>query len=195
MIASNKDIGGFMALLSGSPIPIVSGAPGRKNALILNDASIYISWGDKYASSIKSPVISKWTADGKWYWAQPLNPVTNGLGTNAEIVSYCVILGVEPNDHPETTPIAFSRGLKEDGTWDEAYGLYGSKGGYIAFCDGHVKWFDGDKPVKLLKYDQSGYTSNILETQPPNVQFSCGYKVNANLLRCKRYIDYFKQSW
>jgi prepilin-type processing-associated H-X9-DG protein len=37
-----------------------------------------------------------------------------------------------------TTPLAFTRGLKIDGTWDEKYGLYGSKGGYVVFCDGHV---------------------------------------------------------
>jgi prepilin-type processing-associated H-X9-DG protein len=63
----------------------------------------------------------------------------------------------------DITPLAFTRGLKTDGTWDETAGLYGSKGGYVVFCDGHVTWYDGSKPAKFLKWDKSGYTSDIRE--------------------------------
>ncbi|MDR2812705.1 MAG: hypothetical protein LBB05_02905 [Puniceicoccales bacterium] len=63
-----------------------------------------------------------------------------------------------------------------DGTWDEEAGLYGSKGDYVVFCDGHVTWFDGSKPAKFLKWDQSGYTSKIYEAVPlsnPELRIGC----------------------
>jgi hypothetical protein len=74
----------------------------------------------------------------------------------------------------DTTPLAFTRGLKPDGTWDEKYGVYGNKGGYVVYCDGHTTWFDGSKPAKFLKWDRSGYTNNIFETIPNTATIGCG---------------------
>ncbi|MDR2813017.1 MAG: hypothetical protein LBB05_04530, partial [Puniceicoccales bacterium] len=74
----------------------------------------------------------------------------------------------------ETTPFGFTRGLREDGKWDEKAGLYGSKGGYVIYCDGHVTWFDGSKPAKFLKWDQSGYTNDIREAVPSSSWITCG---------------------
>jgi prepilin-type processing-associated H-X9-DG protein len=80
------------------------------------------------------------------------------------------------NVPPATTPLAFTRGLCKDGTWDEQVGLYGSKGGYVVFCDGHVTWVDGSRPAKFLKWDQSGYAANICEAVPldlPQMRIGC----------------------
>jgi hypothetical protein len=59
-------------------------------------------------------------------------------------------------------------------------GLYGSKGGYVVYCDGHIVWFDGSRPAKFLKWDKTGYTSDIRYAVPTNAEISCcfapGYK-------------------
>jgi prepilin-type processing-associated H-X9-DG protein len=141
---------------------------------ILNDSKVYISLGDKYASTIKGPVIIKATTNSYKNGWNAVNNSDLGFYSSKFFWSYCVIGNIPDYADLSTTPLAFTRGLKDDGTWDEKYGLYGSKGGYIVFCDGHVKWFDGDKPVKLLKWDKSGYTSDIRETVPNAASFGCG---------------------
>jgi prepilin-type processing-associated H-X9-DG protein len=56
------------------------------------------------------------------------------------------LIGGIPSDAPlSTTPIAFTRGIPEataTGTKWPSDGVYGSKGGYIAFLDGHVEWYE-----------------------------------------------------
>jgi prepilin-type N-terminal cleavage/methylation domain-containing protein len=42
---------------------------------------------------------------------------------------------------PATTPIAYTRGLNADGTWDAAAGVYKDAGGYIAFLGGNVTFY------------------------------------------------------
>jgi prepilin-type processing-associated H-X9-DG protein len=91
--------------------------------------------------------------------------------------SYCIIAHGPITDIPlNTTPLAFTRGLCTDGTWDEKAGLYGSKGGYVVYCDGHVMGFDDSKPAKFLKWDQSGYTSDIRYAVPLNAEITCGHQ-------------------
>jgi prepilin-type processing-associated H-X9-DG protein len=89
------------------------------------------------------------------------------------LISYCLVMGLPVYAPLETTPLGFTRGLRKDGKWDEKAGLYGSKGGYVVYCDGHVVWFDGSRPAKFLKWDQSGYTSDIREAVPDSVFISC----------------------
>jgi prepilin-type processing-associated H-X9-DG protein len=104
--------------------------------------------------------------------------LTNGSG---EVISYCLIGGLPGSIPLETTPVAFTRGLKENGLWDEKAGLYGSKGGLVAFADGHVTWFDGSKPAKFLKWDQSGYAVNIREAIPDEAYISSGWNLKTGL--------------
>jgi prepilin-type N-terminal cleavage/methylation domain-containing protein len=42
---------------------------------------------------------------------------------------------------PATTPIAYTRGLKADGTWDASTGVYKDAGGYVAFLGGNVVFY------------------------------------------------------
>jgi len=44
------------------------------------------------------------------------------------------------NGSSASTPIAWTRGLQSDGTWS-ASAPYGTRGGYIAFLDGHVAFY------------------------------------------------------
>ncbi|MDR2812642.1 MAG: hypothetical protein LBB05_02545 [Puniceicoccales bacterium] len=172
----------FIQLLSGCGENFDTGAKaGRVDGCILNDPYVYVSPGDKYASPIQNETIGRLTQDGAWYWSYPLKLVSNGLGPGSEIFSYCLAWGIDPSASLDTTPLGFTRGLKENGYWDEKYGLYGSKGGYVVFCDGHTTWFDGSKPAKFLKWDRSGYTNNIRETLAKDVLITCGYNVRNNV--------------
>jgi prepilin-type processing-associated H-X9-DG protein len=144
------------------------------------DPHVYVSSADRYASPIVGESVlgnfpggSNGTA-----FALASNFLTNG--NNGFIFSYCLI-SVSGNVPSETTPIAFTRGLTTSGLWDEKVGLYGSKGGFVAFADGHVTWFDGSKPAKFLKWDGTGYTSNIAEALPEGILIIAGAWLQRNL--------------
>jgi hypothetical protein len=53
--------------------------------------------------------------------------------------------------------------------------------GFVAFADGHVTWFDGSKPAKILKWNQSGYINNIRETVPNEAYISAGWNLKTDL--------------
>jgi hypothetical protein len=108
--------------------------------------------------------------------AAPWSRVTNmDFGTSNHFLSYCTIANLDGSVPIATTPLAFTRGLKTDGTWDEKYGLYGSKGGYVVFCDGHTTWFDGSKPAKFLHWNGQQYTSDIRQTVPNVAKIGSGH--------------------
>jgi hypothetical protein len=74
-------------------------------------------------------------------------------------------------DLPPTTPVAWTRGLRPDGTWDPEGGVWGSEGGYIAFLGkpgfpSPVVVFHPDLRSKPLVRPDGTPTSNILETLP-----------------------------
>jgi hypothetical protein len=61
------------------------------------------------------------------------------------------------------------------------YGLYGEKGGWVVFADGHCKWLDGNKPAKFLKWDGTGYTTDIRQAVPNNAFISSGFRLNSSI--------------
>ena len=139
---------------------------------IINDPKVYISQKDVYASQIKNPIIASNIEDNK---------NMNAFGDGNIMFSYCILFGQITNlNNLNTLPIAFTRGLRTDGTWDATYGLYGSTGGYIIFGDGHISWFDNSN-TKFLKYDQSGYSVNILDAIPKTAKFSCVNAENSDI--------------
>jgi hypothetical protein len=152
--------------------------------MVLNDPYVWISSGDKYASKIIKDTICRFdSGTGKVVITYPdlrnscFSNVSNSFFSGYFVLSYCFIAhGPISNVPLDTTPLAFTRGLCSDGTWDEQAGLYGSKGGYVVYCDGHVVWFDGSKPAKFLKWDQSGYTSDIHYAVPLKSEITCGHK-------------------
>ncbi|MDR2371648.1 MAG: type II secretion system GspH family protein [Puniceicoccales bacterium] len=141
--------------------------------IILNDPYVYISPNDRYASKILKTAIcymSSKTVDR----TAAFSDVTNLIINNSWMFSYCFALNLPSNVPLDTTPLAFTRGLQIDGKWDEKCGLYGSKGGYVVFCDGHTVWFDGSRPAKFLKWDKTGYTSDIRKAFPGGIWITCG---------------------
>ncbi|MDR2200690.1 MAG: prepilin-type N-terminal cleavage/methylation domain-containing protein [Puniceicoccales bacterium] len=150
---------------------------GRKDIsnVVLNSASIYISPGDKYASKIRKEYLCYINNANKIITNSDncYTRITNFMISNEMLISYCLVMNLPPNIPLDTTPLGFTRGLREDGKWDEKGGLYGSSGGYVVYCDGHVVWFDGSKPAKFLKWDKSGYTSNIREAVPNTTFIAC----------------------
>jgi len=82
--------------------------------------------------------------------------------------SFAVVLSGLDADAPETTPVAWTRGLRADGTWSPD-SPYGGDGGHVVFLDGTVVFFsriDG----ALARFDGKGLTSNILEALPPGAR-------------------------
>ena len=63
------------------------------------------------------------------------------------------------------TPLFYSVGLNEDGTWDAPDSPYGAKGGLIAFADGDVVSVRNAKSV-LISPETGQPTENIAETFP-----------------------------
>lgn len=72
-----------------------------------------------------------------------------------------------------STPVCYTRGLLPNGQWTKD-GLYGSKGGLIAFADGHVEVFRETVSKDILKYifsNAGGYfkeggTNPLIEPKP-----------------------------
>jgi type II secretory pathway pseudopilin PulG len=142
---------------------------------ILNDSYVYVSPGDRYASKVVKEAISSPAGNADAYldsYVRIKNDITTS--TNAVPLSYCLISGLSASVPLATTPFGFTRGLRKDGKWDEKVGLYGSKGGYVVFCDGHTTWFDGSKSAKFLHWNGQEYTSDIRNTVPNSALISCG---------------------
>jgi prepilin-type N-terminal cleavage/methylation domain-containing protein len=174
-----SDIKEFFLYLASSGRNVPDGEIGNMKVgdLLLSDLSVYISSGDKYATKKYEIPYITFNSDGTFANRED-DPFGSGshndiFGDHGALISYCFVTNLPGSVPLDTTPLGFSRGLTRQGLWDEKAGLYGSKGGYIVYADGHLKWFDGDKPVKLLKWDQSGYTSNILEAVPPESFITC----------------------
>ncbi|MDR2372444.1 MAG: type II secretion system GspH family protein [Puniceicoccales bacterium] len=143
--------------------------------MILNDPYVYISPGDKYASKVTAGSLCRFdSANKEVTYTGAFPTVTNFMVSNDQFLSYCFMLNLPENVPLDTTPLGFTRGLRVDGKWDEKAGLYGSKGGYVIYCDGHTVWFDGNKPAKFLHWNGQKYTSDIRQTVPSSTWISCG---------------------
>jgi type II secretory pathway pseudopilin PulG len=140
--------------------------------MVLNDPYVYISPGDKYACKVRYETITRFNGS-EVTWTSAFPDAANFLVSSGPMMSYCVVMNLPAYAPLDTTPFGFIRGLREDGKWDEKIGLYGSKGGYVVYCDGHVVWFDGNNPAKFLKWDKSGYTSDIRQTVPNSAFITC----------------------
>jgi prepilin-type processing-associated H-X9-DG protein len=153
-----------------------------KERCILADPYVYISSGDKYAAKVVKEAISGPTEITSGY-LDPYLRAKNDLTTSSSSItlSYCTIPGLPASAPLATTPIAFTRGLKANGKWYSKYGLYGDKGGYVVFCDGHVTWFDGSRPAKFLHWNGQEYTSDIREAVPNSAFISSGHVMKGDI--------------
>jgi prepilin-type processing-associated H-X9-DG protein len=171
---------GFVHCLSGGGLDH-SGWQGQERC-ILNDPYVYISSGDKYAAKVVGEAISGPGGDANAYlepYVRIKNDITPRMGTIP--LSYCLISGLSASVPLATTPVAFTRGLKANGKWHSKYGLYGDKGGYIVFCDGHVTWFDGSRSAKFLHWNGQEYTTDIRNAIPNSAFISSGSEMNSTI--------------
>ncbi|MDR1303099.1 MAG: type II secretion system GspH family protein [Puniceicoccales bacterium] len=123
---------------------------------LLNDPNCYVFSSDAQARAVNKP--SKDTivhADGQ----SPTYCFWNS------VFSINIVINLSDSCPPNTTPIIYTRGLNGDGMWDESNGVFGKKGGFIAFLDGQVKWFD-NVSGKLMRADMTAATSDIREAIP-----------------------------
>ncbi|MDR2200488.1 MAG: hypothetical protein LBN94_00010 [Puniceicoccales bacterium] len=112
----------------------------------INNANAFIFPGDKAAAEVLAQEIYPLDAN-KYPWE---------AGKPLSVVLICNIMA---GLAPEMVPVAYSRGLKDDGTWDATNGVYGTEGGFIAFLDGTVTWFTNlsEKKIPLGGSTGSGF--------------------------------------
>ncbi|MBW7896365.1 MAG: prepilin-type N-terminal cleavage/methylation domain-containing protein [Opitutaceae bacterium] len=124
---------------------------------ILTDPSMYFSKNDPlFNGTFPDAIIS------------PGNRTTlDTTFTGERALSFEFVGGVKMSD-PPTTPIAFTRGLKPDGTWDEATGVYKDAGGYVVFLGGNIQFFPNTATGKFVSNRSGQRTDNILEAIPYN---------------------------
>lgn len=84
-------------------------------------------------------------------------------------ISVAIVSGLNSNAPADTTPIAYTRGLQTTGTWSSS-GVYGADGGYIAYLDGHVQFYENVNN-ELVKFSDGSKTSNITEAINSDAKF------------------------
>ena len=134
------------------------------NIISVNDWAVRLAaQGGLNASECYLSIFSDKSADHK-------NIVDNQhrvLGNFKELPLDWVCISPIPLNAPlATTPILYSRGLNvASGVWEED-SVYGTKGGFIAFLDGHTEFFS-DLNRKLVNFRTRQPTSHIQEAVPP----------------------------
>lgn len=135
----------------------------------LNDPQLWIIKDD--------PLVEQFTSPLPTHIAFPNNQLNSWEINKAfknHPLSITIVKGISVNANLSTTPVAWTRGLRPNGKWasltDTPPGVYGDKGGFIAFLDGHVKWFNNlnENGGLLTHYITRKPTSNILDALPPH---------------------------
>ncbi|MBE2215474.1 MAG: hypothetical protein IAE82_16490, partial [Opitutaceae bacterium] len=134
-------------------IHLVAAALARDGGL--NDTSVWFSAEDRAAALAPAAAI-----------AAPVMFDDGTLNTDflqEKALAWDYVTGLHTS-HPITTPVAWTRGLRRDGTWDRR-GVYGADGGYIAFLGGNVQFFKNlhDTPLVTPGGER---TSDILKALP-----------------------------
>ncbi len=135
----------------------------------LNDPQLWIIKEDPLVQQFAKPIPSHIAFPDKEFKRWELDKVFRDYP-----LSVTVVKGISVNANPSTTPVAWTRGLRLNGRWapltDNYPGVYGEKGGFIAFLDGHVKWYSNlnENGGLLTHYITRKPTSNIFDALPPN---------------------------
>lgn len=148
-------------LTGGDRIHVWAGLLAKSGAL--TDASLYFSKLDPLGdASIPSAVLDP----------NDLSRLTLSPAFAARTPSVELVGGLKMSD-PATTPIAFTRGLRTDGTWDNnadgsGRSVYGEVGGHIVFLGGNVQFYKdlGGPAAGKLVQTNGKTTSDITKTIP-----------------------------
>ena len=123
----------------------------------LDDAAVWTSPGD--------PAVAGWSP------GSVLAPDGEGLAADFAVspLSWTVVIGgLDPAAAGPRTPIAWTRGLRPDGTWP-AYGPNGTQGGHVLFFDGTVGYF-GDLRGRLAASRDGSKTGDVRAALPEGVR-------------------------
>lgn len=85
--------------------------------------------------------------------------------TDGRELSFEFVGGLKMSD-PATTPVAFTRGLRTDGTWDVQNGVYGDTGGHVVYLGGNVEFYPATATGKFISAITGQRTDNLLEALP-----------------------------
>ena len=114
-----------------STVKIVAAALATSGGL--SDARLWISQGDTTTTK----------GDSNASVSTVLNAAKTDLETtffsNANL-AFGYVVGLSTSD-ASSTPVAFTRGLKKDGTWSSTVGVYGTNGGHIVYLGGNVSYY------------------------------------------------------
>ena len=88
-------------------------------------------------------------------------------------LSWEFVGGLEMGD-PASTPIAFTRGLTANGTWDAARGVYKETGGYVVFLGGNVVFYS-DTIQKFVSTARAGWSTVSSKPSRPAAAIRPGY--------------------
>lgn len=104
---------------------------------VLTDPSFYIAKNDPSFSGVYPTAI-----------INPGDTTRRQLAADflAASLSWEFVGGVRMND-PPTTPIAYTRGLQANGSWDIASGVYKDTGGFVVFLGGNVVFYNSTVDV------------------------------------------------
>jgi hypothetical protein len=82
-------------------------------------------------------------------------------------LAYTVVARGLNASHPSTTPIAWTRGLRPDGTWAKD-SPYGGEGGQIVFLGGNVAFYRNLTASPFIRFGSNGATTtDVREALPP----------------------------
>ncbi len=160
-INSYVDRGNPRGLTAGSTDSAHVAASELARITYLNDAAIYFVANDPLAPSPlpKTVIVGDPQA----------NPQLNPAFAHATL-SVVFAANVPANVPGATTPVIWTRGLQDDGTWS-SNSPYAGSGGYITFLDGHTIWADklslAPGGAALVKFGTNAPTANIQEALPP----------------------------
>ena len=90
--------------------------------------------------------------------------------TNSRSPSWTFVGGVRMS-HPSTTPVIWTRGLRNNGTWSPTSGVYNETGGFIAFLGGNIGFYadttnrNATSPSPFV----SNFPTSTSQTRPINV--------------------------
>jgi len=148
-------------LTGGAPVHRWAGILARNT--LLSDPTFYFARNDPHFDGTYPTAIIDPQASAR----NRLDPSF----TTDRVLAWEFVGGVKSTD-PATTPVAYTRGLRPDGSgWDAETGVYKNVGGYIAFLGGNVNFYSttNDPAPGLFTSNQSGArTADLRQAIPFN---------------------------
>lgn len=126
---------------------------------LLIDSSFYFAKNDpEFSGDFPAAVVD------------PASPGRNEVDAQfaAGLLAWEFVGGVKMGD-PATTPVAFTRGLQANGTWDAASGVYRDTGGFVAYLGGNVVFYH-DATHVFTAYGTGRKVSDVRKAIPPNAK-------------------------